>query len=96
MKRARKNEGASQEIPSVFDEDRLSISATTFLLLCLWLGPQLACWLIAIVAIVAMWIALCRRFPFLGHLTVVFVGGFVSGLVGGRTPYRRRRRISGR
>jgi hypothetical protein len=84
-----------------YDENRLGLSATTFLLLYLWMGPTAACWLIAIVAIVAAWIALCRRFPAVGYFTYVFFDGFVGGLFGSRgggygygyyyAPRRRRR-----
>jgi hypothetical protein len=44
-------------------KDLLGLSATTFLLLCIWLGPNLACFLIAVVALLAAWFALCRRYP---------------------------------
>jgi hypothetical protein len=74
------------------DEALLGVSATTFLLLCLWLGPDRAVFLLAVVAIVAMWIAICRKWPIVGYFTVVFLGGFVSGLIGGRGSYRRRGR----
>jgi hypothetical protein len=68
------------------DDDRIGLSATTFLVLSIWLGPHAAVWLIAITAIIALWIALCRRFPLIGWFTYVFFDGFVSGLFG----YRRR------
>jgi hypothetical protein len=53
------------------DSDRLGISATTFLTLCIAWGPDRACFVIGLAAIIAMWIAMCRRWPFLGHLTGV-------------------------
>ena len=45
------------------DKALLGISATTFLLLCVWIGPHAACWLIAVAAIITGWVWLCRRFP---------------------------------
>jgi hypothetical protein len=32
-------------------ERQLGISATTFLVLCIWLGPRVACWLIGIAGV---------------------------------------------
>ena len=49
------------------DEDRLGLSATTFLTLCIAWGPNRACFVIAFAAIVAVWVALCRRFPLVGE-----------------------------
>lgn len=60
----------------------IGISAATFLLLCLWLGPRLACSLLVVIAIVAVWVALCRRYPAAGYLTGIFFVGFVGGLFG--------------
>jgi hypothetical protein len=74
------------------DADRAGLSAVVFLMLCIWLGPQAACWLVAIAAIVAMWVALCRRFPVVGYLTYRFFLGFFGGLFGYRTYYRPRYR----
>jgi hypothetical protein len=70
------------------DEGLIGVSATTFLLLCLWLGPDRAVFPLAGVAIVAGWCLLCRRFPIVGYFTAVFLGGFVSGLFGYRSSYR--------
>jgi hypothetical protein len=69
-------------------KDLLGVSATAFLTLCLWVGPHAACWLVATAAIVATWVAICRRFPAVGYLTGIFVVGFVQGLWG----YGRRTR----
>jgi hypothetical protein len=73
------------------DETLLGLSATTFLLLGVWIGPHAACWLVATAAILGAWVALCRRFPIVGYFSRVFLGGFLSGLVGYRSGYRRRR-----
>ena len=62
------------------DEDRTGLSATTFLMLCIWLGPRLAVSLIVIIAIAALWAAACRRWPWFA----VFSIGLVRGLMGRR------------
>jgi hypothetical protein len=72
------------------DEALLGISAVTFLLLCLWLGPDRAVFLLTVVAIVVGWYLLCRRFPIVGHFTAVFIGGFFSGLFNYRSGYNYR------
>jgi hypothetical protein len=66
----------------------LGISATTFLTLCVWMGPDAACWLIGVAAFIALWTALCRRFPTFGYLSGVFFNSFVLGLIGGLFNYR--------
>ena len=66
----------------------LAVSATTFLLLGIWLGPDRAVFLIMIAAIVAAWIWLAARFPTVGDLTYVFFYGFVGGLFSGLFGYR--------
>jgi uncharacterized membrane protein YgaE (UPF0421/DUF939 family) len=71
------------------DEQRTGQSAVLFLLLCVRLGPHLAVSLVVVAAIIALWIAVIRRYPAVGRLTGAFLGGFVSGLFSGR---RRRRR----
>jgi hypothetical protein len=75
-------------------KELLGVSAVTFLALCIWVGPNAACWFIAIAAIIAVWVALCRRFPTFGWLTFVFFDGFFGGLFGysSGTYYRPRRR----
>jgi uncharacterized membrane-anchored protein len=84
------------------DENRIGVTATTFLALSIWLGPDLACWLISGAALVTVWVWLAARFPTVGYLTYVlfygFVGGLISGLLGYRSGYgyhprtcRRRR-----
>lgn len=65
-------------------KELLSVSAVTFLALCVWMGPDRACFFVAVAAIIAAWVALCRRFPFVGVLTLLFFDGLVSGL------FRRR------
>jgi hypothetical protein len=71
------------------DEDRAGLSATTFLTLCIAWGPNRACFAIMTVAIGALWIALCRRYPAVGTLTGIFIVSFVQGLFGSRRRYRR-------
>jgi hypothetical protein len=39
--------------------------------------------------VVIGWCWLCWRFPFCAELTVIMIGGFVSGLFGWRSGYRR-------
>ena len=58
----------------------LAISATTFLLLGIWLGPDRAVFMIAVAAIVAGWVALCRRFPLVAIFTLGLFRGLVRGL----------------
>ena len=45
-------------------------------------GPRL--FFVAVAAIIAAWVALCRTLPFVGVLTLLFFDGLVSGL------FRRR------
>jgi hypothetical protein len=73
-------------------KELLDLSAVTFLALCVWMGPHAACWFIAIAAIVAGWVWLCRRFPTFGCFTLVFFDGFLGGLFGYRSGYYRPRR----
>ena len=80
-------------------KDLLAVSAITFLTLSVWIGPTAACWLIGIAAFVASWVALCRKWPFVGAFTSAFLVGFLGGLFGNRggygytyrTPHKRRR-----
>ena len=69
------------------DSELLAVSAVTYLALAIAFGVHAAFYLVIASAIVAAWIAACRRWPFAGHLTGAFLGGFIRGLVGGR---RRR------
>jgi hypothetical protein len=62
------------------DEALLGISATTFLILCIWLGPKVAVSLIFVVAIVTLWFLACRRWA----IVAVFTLDFVRGLLGRR------------
>ena len=86
--RARKIVEFANTNSSISETDRAGISATTFLMLSIWIGPTAACWLIAIAAIVAGWIWLGHRFPTVGWLTYVFFNSFVLGLIGGLFGYR--------
>ena len=65
---------------SYANSDRLGLSATTFLMLCMWLGPDRAVFLLTAVAIAAAWVALCKRFPTVGFLTGAFFNGLLGGL----------------
>lgn len=56
-------------------EAQLGLSATTFLMLCLWLGPRLACSWLTVIGAVALWLALGRRWPILVSLSASFVRG---------------------
>jgi hypothetical protein len=58
-------------------KDLLGVSAVTFLTLCMWLGPPLACSLLIIVAIMALWFFACRRWP----IVAWFTAGFIRGLM---------------
>lgn len=60
------------------DADRAGLSAVTFLVLCIWLGPDRACFLLTVVAIVAGWFWACRRWPIVAYIT----WGFIRGLCG--------------
>jgi hypothetical protein len=79
----------------------LGTSATTYLTLCVWLGPTAAFWLTVIGGWTLFWFWLCGRFPVLGWFTSAFLTGFIGGLFGARGggygyysygPRRRRRR----
>jgi hypothetical protein len=59
------------------DEALLGISATTFLILCIWLGPHVAFSLIVVSALIAGWVLACRRWP----IVAVFTLGFIRGLL---------------
>ena len=44
-------------------KELLGVSAVTFLAICIWVGPNAACWFIAIAAIIAVVGGIvCRRF----------------------------------
>jgi hypothetical protein len=59
------------------DQELLARSATLYLLLCTWLGIHRAAFVIAVAAILAVWIAACRRWP----LAWVFTIGLIRGLL---------------
>jgi hypothetical protein len=56
----------------------LGQSACLFLLLCVWLGPNLTLSLLILIAIGWSLFAACRRWPLVG----VFLLGFLRGLIG--------------
>jgi hypothetical protein len=56
----------------------LGVSATTYLALCVWLGPNIATFLIVVVAIGAVWFWFAGRFP----RTAWVAYGFLRGLFG--------------
>ena len=60
----------------------LAVSATTYLVLGVAFGIHAAFTLVVLAAVVALWVALCRRFPVVGALTLAFVSGFLGGLFG--------------
>jgi hypothetical protein len=57
-------------------ERQLGLSATTFLILCLWLGPHVTVPLLFVIAIAVVWFLACKRWP----LFAVFTIGFLRGL----------------
>lgn len=57
-------------------KDLLGVSAVTFLVLCVGLGPRLACSLLFVAAIVTVWILAAKRWPWFA----VFSAGFIRGL----------------
>jgi hypothetical protein len=78
------------------------LSATVYLALCVWLGPDAAFWLTVFAGSIGFWMLLCNRWPWLGYATGLFlssfIGGFIMGLFGLRGGYyyggyrgRRRR-----
>lgn len=69
-------------------KELLGVSAVTFLALAIWMGPNAACWVIAIAAVIAGWVWLAGRFPVVGWLTYVFFNSFMVGLIGGLFGYR--------
>jgi hypothetical protein len=83
-------------------KDLLLVSAVAYLTLALGLGVHFAFYLVALAAVIALWAALCRRFPIVSYLTGVFFNSFLLGLISGlfgyrsgyayRPRYRRRRR----
>jgi hypothetical protein len=58
-------------------KDLLGVTATTLLMLCIWLGPDRACLFIAIAAVLTIWVLACRRWP----LVLVFRMGILRGLL---------------
>ena len=57
------------------DEARLGLSAVVFLQLCIWLGPDRAVFLVAVVAILTAWFLACRRWPWFAWFTINFLNG---------------------
>jgi hypothetical protein len=59
------------------DQHRAGLSATTFLLLGVWLGPDRAVFLLTVIAILTLWFLACRRWP----IVAIFTAGVVRGLL---------------
>jgi hypothetical protein len=79
------------------DEALLGISATTFLILCIWLGPKVAVLLIFVVAIVTLWFLACRRWPIVAVFTLASCADCLAGgakpqvsKVAAASPFRRK------
>ena len=66
----------------------LAVSAVTYLALALAFGVHAAFYLVIASVVVAGWVAICRRFPAIGYFSGIFLGGFLSGLIGGRRTRR--------
>ncbi len=58
-------------------KELLGVTAVTFLTLCVWLGPDRAVFLLAVVAIGSLWLLGCRRWP----LVAIFTIGVIRGLL---------------
>jgi hypothetical protein len=56
-------------------ERQLGLSATTFLMLGIWLGPDHAVFLLTVVAILTAWFLACRRWPWFGWFSINFIRG---------------------
>lgn len=59
------------------DQHRAGLSVTTFIMLCVWLGPRLACSLLFVIGVGAVWFLACRRWP----IVAIFTAGVVRGLL---------------
>ena len=70
------------------DSALLAVTATTYLVLGVAFGVHAAFALVLGAAIIALWVAACRRFPVVARLTHAFFFGFVSGLISGLFGYR--------
>ena len=57
------------------DEERLGVSATTYLTLCAWLGIHAAFAFVVVTAIAWIWLALCRRYPMIAIFTISLIRG---------------------
>ena len=67
----------------------LAVSAVTYLALAIFVGVHAAFYLVIASALIALWVALCRRFPVVGILTLAFVSGLLGGLFGYGRGHRR-------
>jgi hypothetical protein len=59
------------------DQELLERSATTYLLLVVWLGPKLAFSFCFVTLFAAVWIACCKRYQWFAVFTI----GFIHGLL---------------
>ena len=71
---------------------QIGLSAVTYLMLCIRMGPHRAGFFVAASAILTVWIWLCYRFPLFGIITMIFLSGFIGGLFGWRGGYYGYRR----
>jgi 4-hydroxybenzoate polyprenyltransferase len=53
----------------------LGVSATTYLALCVWLGPQVATALIFVAGVGTLWWLACRRWPWFAMFSLGFMRG---------------------
>jgi 4-hydroxybenzoate polyprenyltransferase len=65
----------------------LGISAVAYACLSLAIGFGPATLLILAAVLIGFWALICKRFPFLGYLSIAFATGFIGGLFGRRSRY---------
>jgi hypothetical protein len=75
---------------------QLNRSAISFLTLGVAWGPHVAFDLVVAACLIGLWVLICKRYAFLGILTLAFITGLIEGIIGSRGSYgyryRRRRR----
>ena len=60
------------------DKELLGLSATIYLLLGVWLGPNRALFVVLLAAIGFGWFRLCARYPKVAWITLSFVRGLAG------------------